>query len=230
MDSKVIRLAILTFISLIALVLVVVYATNTDRIHALLDGSADASTEASSSSVTGGSVTVYGEQIGDNLKSFLSDETFFDENDILQQVVSEDVQSVTLETQTGEGSITAKVINDRNGLETGTPFVVAVSKKAAKAKQKLYTDDDCDGMIEIDHLQTGSYVVTLQSMDGYHVPVTGRTVEVTEPEKEQSTGVADSAATQDTAEQRKTELSDEAVSADSARMEEHNGMQGQSRP
>ncbi|MCH4193004.1 MAG: hypothetical protein LKF52_11910 [Butyrivibrio sp.] len=229
MDSKVVRLAILTFISLIALILVVVYATNTDRIHALINGGADASAQVSSS-VAGVSVTAYGEQIGDNLKSFLSDETFFDKDDILQQVVSEDVQSVALEAEAGEGSITAKVINDRSGLETGIPFVVSVTTGRSGAKQKLYTDTDCNGMIEINHLKTGSYLVTLQSMDGYHVPLTGSMVEVTEPEKKEITGIADSAATAQSGEMQETGISDEAPADATASANKERSTQGLSRP
>ena len=46
MDFKIIRLAVLMFISLLALILVVIYATNTARIDTLINGTTDASAES----------------------------------------------------------------------------------------------------------------------------------------------------------------------------------------
>lgn len=187
MDSKVIRLAILMFISLLALILVVIYVTNTDRINALINGASDASAE-SAISATEGVSSDFGEQIGDNLKSFLTDETFFDQNNALAEISSQDVENVSMDVKTGKGSIIVKIMNERGGLETGNLFSVTVTaeknqskaKSSQTAKETFYSDNDMDGIIEIDDLPIGSYYVELQEISGYHVPVTGITAEVTE--------------------------------------------------
>ena len=191
MDSKVIRLAILMFISLLVLILVVIYATNTDRINTMINGTTDASAESEVSAMEGIS-SDYGEQIGDNLKAFLTDETFFDQNDALEEISSEDVESVAMEVRPGKGSIVVKIMNDRGGLETGELFSVTIAgeknqgktRSSKTVKETVYTDDDMNGMIEIDDLPIGSYLVKMQEISGYHVPVTGVIAEVTEKTEE----------------------------------------------
>ena len=187
MDFKIIRLAILMFISLLALILVVIYATNTTRIDTLLNGTSDASAE-SAISATEEISSDYGEQIGDNLKAFLTDENFFDQNSALEEISSQDVQSVSMEVSPGKGSIAVKIMNERGGLETGELFSVSVTAQknrgnthASKTvREKVYTDDDMNGIIEVDDLSVGSYLVRMQQIPGYHIPVTGVMTEVTQ--------------------------------------------------
>ncbi|MBP7348076.1 MAG: hypothetical protein KA965_05290 [Butyrivibrio sp.] len=187
MDFKIIRLAVLMFISLLALILVVIYATNTDRIDTLINGASDASAE-SAISATEGLSSDFGEQIGDNLKAFLTDETFFDQNNALAEISSQNVESVSMEVRPEKGSITVKIMNERGGLETGNLFSVTVTaeknqskaKSSQTAKETVYADNDLDGIIKIDDLPIGSYFVKMQEISGYHIPVTGVTAEVTE--------------------------------------------------
>ena len=87
MDYKVFRMAILTIISAFALVLVIVYATNADRINELLGrgkGDAAANDAASFMSSDG---PFYGDQIGENLDGFLTDDSFFDETEKVPSIV-----------------------------------------------------------------------------------------------------------------------------------------------
>ncbi|MDC7293663.1 hypothetical protein NXH67_09050 [Butyrivibrio sp. DSM 10294] len=89
MDSKVFRMALLTIISVFALIAVIVYATNADKIGGLFGKKGNnAATGESSEAV---SLTLaeeaYGEQIGDNLNGFLYDEDFFDETEKVPSVV-----------------------------------------------------------------------------------------------------------------------------------------------
>ncbi len=88
MDSKVFRLAIATIVSMVALIGLVVYAANSEKINSLFankNSSSEASTESTAPSY--GSSSVYGDQIGDNLKGFLLDEEFFDANERIPSVV-----------------------------------------------------------------------------------------------------------------------------------------------
>ena len=86
MDKRVFTMAILTIISAFILVLVIVYATNADKIKDLTGkgGTDEADAATSFVSETG---MIEGDQIGDNLDAFLNDEDFFDENDNLPSIV-----------------------------------------------------------------------------------------------------------------------------------------------
>ena len=88
MDSKVFRMAILTIISAFILILVIVYATNADKINKMF-GWGNKNTEGSDAapSYTSEETVVYGEQIGDNLGAFMYDEDFFDETEDIPAVV-----------------------------------------------------------------------------------------------------------------------------------------------
>ncbi len=88
MDSKALRLSIAAIITTIVLVAVVVYAANIDRINELLGkqpGGAGADEAAETTEKT--TETVYGEQIGDNLKGFLTADDFFDKSEQRPSVV-----------------------------------------------------------------------------------------------------------------------------------------------
>ncbi|SFQ09247.1 hypothetical protein SAMN04487928_11841 [Butyrivibrio proteoclasticus] len=84
MDKRVFRMAILTIISAILLVLVIVYVANTEKINELL-GWGQATVEESTSEVAAsyysGDLSEYGLQIGNDLDGFLADPDFFDETE-----------------------------------------------------------------------------------------------------------------------------------------------------
>jgi hypothetical protein len=89
MNRRVFSLAILTMISAFILIMVIVYATNADKINRLFGWEKEkqeAVTEEASEKETA-TETVYGDQIGDNLSGFLLDEDFFDENEKIPSVV-----------------------------------------------------------------------------------------------------------------------------------------------
>ena len=86
MDKRVFRMAILTIISAFILVLVIVYATNTQKINQLFGwGSKEEAADTAASYYSG--EEIYGQQIGSNLDGFLSDEDFFDETEKIPSVV-----------------------------------------------------------------------------------------------------------------------------------------------
>lgn len=207
MDSKVTKLAVLTLISLFALIIVIVFATNPGRFGKLINGGSGADNSGSMSGSSG--MTSYGVQIGDNLKGFIAESDFFDSSEKLEQIISEDVEAVDIKVSAGEGTITVRVYNTRGGLETGAVFKADVQKigKAEKdeemssdramkntitADTDIYTDADMDGIIEIDNLDVGVYKVSLQEQKGYHVPQTAERITITETAKKgSSTAVAD---------------------------------------
>ena len=87
MDAKVFRMAILTIISAFILVLVIIYATNADKINRLFNkGEKEKAAEAITEEVL--SSDAYSEQqIGDDLKAFLYEDDFFDEAEEIPAVV-----------------------------------------------------------------------------------------------------------------------------------------------
>ncbi len=91
MNRRVFSLAVLTMISAFILIMVIVYATNADKINRLL-GREKEKQEAVTvtedvSEEEAATETVYGDQIGDNLSGFLLDEDFFDETEKIPSVV-----------------------------------------------------------------------------------------------------------------------------------------------
>jgi hypothetical protein len=88
MDSKALRLSIVAIITTVVLIAVVVYAANRDRINALIgvDGHKAAQEEVVDAD-SDSTMTQYGEQIGDNLKGFLTADDFFDKSEQRPSVV-----------------------------------------------------------------------------------------------------------------------------------------------
>ncbi len=170
MDSKVRRLAILTMISAMALVLTIVYAVNARKIHKI---ASDGDTAATAATAQEGSTIVHGEQIGENLKGFLTDDNFFDAPETVEQIREESVQAVELSAEPGPGSITARVMNLRGGLETGVNFTLMVNGKP-------YRDNEADGMFRIENLEVGRYRLHLKEQEGYHVPTSDVVIDIRE--------------------------------------------------
>ena len=107
MDSRVFRMTILTIISAFILVMVIVYATNADKINKMF-GREKAVTETASEEVSEviSEVNVHGEQIGDNLGAFMYDEDFFDETESIPAVVVIRKTTGDKSDESGEGGQT----------------------------------------------------------------------------------------------------------------------------
>ncbi len=87
MDSKTFRLAVVSMVSILLLVALIVYAANMDRFGKLFDKKTDTSpaeTVTETAEVTEGE---FGEQIGDDLKAFITDPDFFDGDNRSESVV-----------------------------------------------------------------------------------------------------------------------------------------------
>ena len=101
MDYKVFRTAVLAIVSALILVLVIVYATNADKIKEIFGKGGASDTEASADTSSSSDFGMYGEQIGDNTQAFLFEEGFFDAN--------EDIPSVVV-TKKGENRSSAGIL------------------------------------------------------------------------------------------------------------------------
>jgi len=87
MDYKVFRTAVLAIVSALFLVLVIVYATNADKINAIFGKSGVSGEDSSAVADTSIAISGYGEQIGDDTQAFLHDESFFDEKEEIHSAV-----------------------------------------------------------------------------------------------------------------------------------------------
>ena len=119
MDAKVFRMAILTILSAFVLVLVIIYATNADKINRMFgsDKSKEISQEAASVEVSQEEV-VYGDQIGDSLDAFLLDEDFFDETEKVPSVM------VIKKSQASKDSSTEATTQEEEQEREGTGMAV----------------------------------------------------------------------------------------------------------
>ena len=126
MDAKVFRMALLTIISAFILVLVIIYVTNTDKINALI-GKKDNSSGVEASSDASSFVTdiIYGQQIGDDLKSFLYEDNFFDENEKILSVVviQKNTKSSTESTEESVDTSSSQNSEDEDIAGTGMAVV-----------------------------------------------------------------------------------------------------------
>ena len=105
MDKKVFTMALMTIISAFILVVVIIYATNADKINNMLGRkNSSASVEISTEEIST-SQEVYGQQIGNDLTSFLYDEDFFDEAEKVPAVVVIQQNTKTVDSSSDSSSI-----------------------------------------------------------------------------------------------------------------------------
>ena len=128
MDARVFRMAIMTIISAFILVLVIIYATNTQKINALFgwDKKKEVAVEeqvpAEADSVQEDAQVIYGDQIGDSLNAFLMDDDFFDETEkVPSAVVVRKTDVVTDDASADAGSSFSEEEEERGG--TGMAIV-----------------------------------------------------------------------------------------------------------
>ncbi len=113
MDAKVFRMALLTIISAFILVAVIIYATNTEKINSLFGKKEKVSEEVTTYVSAEEASIVYGEQIGTDLKSFLYDDSFFDENEKIPAVVV--IKKNSKQPSDSEEEASAEEEQDENG-------------------------------------------------------------------------------------------------------------------
>ncbi len=134
MDYKVFRTAVLAIVSALILVLVIVYATNADKIKEIFGKGGASDTEASADTSSSSDFGMYGEQIGDNTQAFLFEEGFFDAN--------EDIPSVVV-TKKGENRSSAG-----NSTESSTEAFNRTSNESSDGASSDATDEEFNDYIE----------------------------------------------------------------------------------
>lgn len=185
MDFKLMRLAVVAAVTAIALIIAAVIASNSELLKKRNNSSG---TEESAADTEAEKVqaTKYGDRIGDNLKAFLTDESFFDSEETGDTGFDEsDVVAVSIEASGHPGSLEANIINNSSGeVVEGTAFTISVAlseQTPGSREERVYTDADSDGRITVEDLEEGMYRVTLKEASGFHVPTDAVEVYVTQP-------------------------------------------------
>ena len=169
---------IAAIVTCIVLIFLLVFFTNRETIKESLAGRTG--THASSGIVTveqEGNRTEFGLQIGDNLKAFIADETFFDDHMVIpvtEEYTEEEVVSVSILAAAEDGDLVIRLFNAAGTVLTGERFKATVSREEAGRQIDLvFIDDDEDGVIRAKGLTNGEWHITVEELDGYHMPVQG---------------------------------------------------------
>ena len=122
-----------------------------------------------------GSNTEFGLMIGDHLKAFISDETFFNDSNVIpvtEDYVEEEVVSVSILATIEDGDIVISLFDSAGTVLTGERFKVTLSREEAGRDISLvFIDDDEDGEIRAKGLTNGEWTIGVEERDGYHMPV-----------------------------------------------------------
>ena len=172
MDSKLRRTAILSSMAVILLVSLLVLYTNkspgnSGNGNGMTAGgstSGEQEDESGGASNPGNNGVING-QIGDDLKAFLRDNTFFDEeiNPVLE-AAKENATRLSLVVTSIEKDLRIQIVDTQGNPVTGESFFVKLDGLGE------YKDLDKDGIIYIGDLAAGEYYVELMPMEGYRVP------------------------------------------------------------
>lgn len=170
MDSKLKRLTLIGVLSALLLVFLLVVLVNSDRLQEqTAAGKSESSTVGmpilpENNIVTG--------QIGSDLRAFLSDSAFFDKEDTYLSKYEDVVNRLSLVVTSVEKDLRIQVVDFEGNLVSDIGFLVEVEG------QGEYKDLDKDGVIYVAELPAGEYVVSLQPVEGYKVPLNGTKVKV----------------------------------------------------
>ena len=113
-----------------------------------------------------------GGQIGNDLSAFLRDETFFDEEPRFKSIETYSGRNVFLMMSSVAKDLRVMVVDSVGRLVTGAPFTIEVQGGGE------YPDEEEDGIIYFAGLRAGEYAVSLQELEGFHVPNTVTTIQV----------------------------------------------------
>lgn len=182
MDSKLRRMAIMASMAVILLVSILVVYMNSEKTdgqtsrpvqNPVQESSAGDGTGDSANAGNISSDGVVNGQIGDDLKAFLNDPTFFDEevNPILEAAKNNTNRLELLMTSV-EKDLRIQIVNPEGEPVTGEGFYVQLEGLGK------YKDLDKDGVIYIADLDAGEYYVELLPIEGYKVPTTETKIRV----------------------------------------------------
>lgn len=159
MDSKLRRIAILTSMAVILLVVLLVFYLNRDK-----QGASDMQPKNDRLSEeipkTAERDTA---QIGEDLSAFMRDPTFFDQEDKLLSA-AEETTGLSLIVTSVEKDLRIQIVNEVGEPVKGESFYVKLDGAGE------YKDLDQDGVIYIGGLTAGDYYVELLPVTGYRVP------------------------------------------------------------
>lgn len=170
MDSRLKKNAILFCIMAILCIASIVVIANWKQIF----GSNGASTPVNvqdapqTDEITGG-------QIGNDLKGFLDDDTFFDKEDETYDLdYYYQMDKLSMVVTSIEKDLRIQIVDIFGDLVTGESFYVTLEDMGE------YKDLDQDGVIYIADLKAGEYKVSLNPIEGYSVPSNSTKIKVKE--------------------------------------------------
>lgn len=167
MKSRVVRLSIIIGILMFVLIMGIVALTNLDTLKRKLGirSGSHISTAEEDPEFTGG-------QIGNDLQAFLRDESFFDRSQYKPGVTVENGIKVNVMMDSVGQDLRIMVIDALGNLAVGARFEANIENSGT------YVDEDCDGIIYVDHLREGDYYVSLADIEGYIVPHTKTMIKI----------------------------------------------------
>ena len=181
MDSKLRKMAILASMAVILLVALLVMYVNREQFTAASGppasgtqnaGAGDSASLAENGDQAEETVSPDG-QIGNDLKAFLKDNTFFDQevNPILE-AAKDNSNRLSLVATSIEKDLRIQIVDNEGSPVTGESFYVRLDGLGD------YKDLDQDGIIYIGDLDSGDYYIELLPIEGYKVPVSETRVHV----------------------------------------------------
>ena len=170
MDSKLRKTAILLCVVTILCIGFIVVIANWQTLFK----KKDSLTTESQAEVTGQEQSAEG-QIGEDLKGFLKDTTFFDkEDDSFDLDFLYNSNKLSMIVTSVEKDLRIQIVDLFGNLVTGESFYVTVEDLGE------YKDLDQDGVVYIADLKAGEYKVSLNEMNGYLVPSNSTKIRVKE--------------------------------------------------
>lgn len=188
MDSNLRRMALLSSLAAMLVVTLAVLFTNRQSPSSKTDRQESVeSTDAGVSEQSGQNAPLDG-QIGDDLKAFEQDDSFFDpEYNPVLEAAKDMSNRLSLVVTSIEKDLRIQVVDSEGTPVEGESFYVDLAKaeggigsgeSGGSQKDGSYKDLDKDGVIYIGDLESGEYLVKLAPISGYKVPVSQTRVKV----------------------------------------------------
>ena len=240
-DPKYLGKGILLILTAVILIFLLVYFIN-NKPGSVGQGDSSSQT-ASSQDGENAKKTVYGVQIGDNLKGFLRDADFFDidmnNSNLGSETEAGDITQantpganapegtnpeISYFVQAGEGEISVTFVDEASCVVTGARLSIALSRKAEFYTAELtYVDEDGDGVITAGGLSPGIWEMRVNTLLGYRVPTDVYEVALDVDPDELEDGLEQTTDADDTEETDDTEPADDTDNVDSADSTDHTG-------
>ncbi|MCR5801628.1 MAG: glycoside hydrolase family 25 protein [Lachnospiraceae bacterium] len=171
MDSKLMRLAALGCFGVIALIAAIVIGVNSKS-----PASDKQQIPVQNEPVVNSNANADG-QVGNDLKGFLRDNTFFDpEKNPVLEAAMDTSKSLTLLATSVEKDLRIQILDITGALVSGESFVIRITD--ANGKSIDYKDLDKDGIVYAGSLSAGEYEMELMPISGYKPPKSSTTVRV----------------------------------------------------